>query len=221
LNLTYCNIPADITGRVGLRLVDPGNIVHATDTNPMLVITQVQPISAIFTVTEGDLPRVLRKIAAGQHLPAEAWDSKNTMKIGTGTLETVDNQIDPTTGTLRLRAIFDNSQNQLFPNQFVNIRLLLEEKGGVTLVNRAVIQRTSSTVYAYVVKDDRTVTVRQVTEGVTEGEDTEITSGLDPGDVVVMTGVDKLAEGTPVTVQMADEGSGGKSAGGKSGGKKK
>jgi len=212
LNLTYCNISADITGRVGLRLVDPGNIVHATDTNPMLVITQVQPISAIFTVTEGDLPRVLRKIAAGQHLPAEAWDSKNTMKIGTGTLETVDNQIDPTTGTL-LRAIFDNSQNQFFPNQFVNIRLLLEEKGGVTLVNRAVIQRTSSTVYAYVVKDDRTVTVRQVTEGVTEGEDTEITSGLDPGDVVVMTGVDKLAEGTPVTVQMADEGSGGKSGG--------
>jgi multidrug efflux system membrane fusion protein len=221
LNLTYCNISADITGRVGLRLVDPGNIVHATDTNPMLVITQVQPISAIFTVTEGNLPRVLRKIAAGQHLSAEAWDTANTMKIGTGTLETVDNQIDPTTGTLRLRAIFDNSANQLFPNQFVNIRLLLEEKGGVTLVNRAVIQRTSSTVYAYVVKDDRTVTVRQVTEGTTEGEDTEITSGLDPGDVVVMTGVDKLQEGTPVAVEMADEGRGGKAGGSKSGGKKK
>lgn len=220
LNLTYCNITADITGRVGLRLVDPGNIVHATDTNGMLVITQVEPISAIFTVTEGDLPRVLRKIAAGQHLSAEAWDTANTMKIGTGTLETVDNQIDPATGTLRLRAIFDNSANQLFPNQFVNIRLLLEEKGGITLVNRAVIQRTTSTIYTYVVKDDNTVTVRQVTEGVTEGENTEITSGLEPGDVVVMTGVDKLNEGTAVTVQLADE-AGGKPAGGKAGGKKK
>jgi len=221
LNLTYCNISADITGRVGLRLVDPGNIVHASDANPMMVITQVQPISAIFTVTEGKLQRVLQKIAAGQHLPAEAWDSEGTMKIGTGTLETVDNQIDPMTGTLRLRAIFDNSRNQLFPNQFVNIRLLLEEKVGVTLVNSAVIQRTTSTKYAYVVKEDHTATVRQITEGVTEGENTEIASGLDPGDVVVMTGVDKLQEGTPVTVEMADEGGGGKSAGGKSGGKKK
>lgn len=212
LNLVYCNIHAEITGRVGLRLVDPGNIVHATDTNGMLVITQIQPISVIFTVAEDDLPVVLRKIAAGQHLQAEAWDRGKTTRIAVGTLETVDNQIDPTTGSLRLRANYDNSDNQLFPNQFVNIRLLVQEKSGVTLVNSAVIQR-ANTIYAYVVKDDHTVTVRQIATGVTEGDNTEITSGLEPGDVAVMTGVDKLQEGTPVTVQMADEG--------KSGGKQK
>jgi multidrug efflux system membrane fusion protein len=223
LNLVYCNITASITGRVGLRLVDPGNIVHATDTNPMLVITQIQPISAIFTVAEDDLPRVLRKLAAGEHLQVEAYDRAgpvNGVKLGTGTLETVDNQIDPTTGTLRLRANFDNSNNLLFPNQFVNLRLLLEEKGGVVLVNSAVIQRYNN-IFVWVVKEDRTVTARTVTLGVTEGDNTEITSGLEPGDVVVMTGVDKLAEGAPVTVAMADEASGGKSGAGKSGGKKK
>jgi multidrug efflux system membrane fusion protein len=215
LNLVYCNITASITGRVGLRLVDPGNLVHATDTNPMLVITQIQPISAIFTVAEDDLPRVLRKLAAGQHLQVEAYDRGSVTKLGIGTLETVDNQIDPTTGTLRLRANFDNSDNLLFPNQFVNLRLLLEEKGGVVLVNSAVIQRYNN-IFIWVIKDDKTVTARTVTLGVTEGENTEITSGLQAGDVAVMTGVDKLAEGTPVSMAMADE-----AGGGKSGGKKK
>jgi membrane fusion protein, multidrug efflux system len=132
----------------------------------------------------------------------------------------VDNQIDPTTGTLRLRANFDNSDNQLFPNQFVNLRLLLEEKGGVVLVNTAVIQRYNN-IFVWVVKDDHTVTAKTVTLGVTEGDNTEITSGLDAGDVVVMTGVDKLAEGVPVTVAMADDAGGAKSGAGKSGGKKK
>jgi multidrug efflux system membrane fusion protein len=223
LNLVYCKITAPITGRVGLRLVDPGNIVHAADTNPMLVITQVQPISAIFTVAEDDLPRVLRKLAAGQHLPVDAYDRGGVTKIGTGSLTTVDNQIDPTTGTLRLRATFDNSNNQLFPNQFVNLRLLLEEKTGAILVNNAVIQRTTSTTYVYVVKDDKTVTVRPITVGISEGDYTEIPSGLQAGDVVVMTGVDKLAEGTPVTVAFADENGNGKpgQSGAKSGGKKK
>ena len=218
LNLVYCHITASIGGRVGLRLVDPGNIVHATDTNPMLVITQVQPISAIFTVAEDDLPRVLRKLAAGQHLQVEAYDRAgpvNGAKLGTGTLETVDNQIDPTTGTLRFRANFDNSNNLLFPNQFVNLRLLLEEKTGVVLVNSAVIQRYNN-IFVWVVTENKTVTARTVTLGVTEGDYTEITSGLEPGDVVVMTGVDKLTEGAPVTVAMADQ-----TPNGKSGGKKK
>jgi multidrug efflux system membrane fusion protein len=216
LNLVYCHITASIGGRVGLRLVDPGNIVHATDTNPMLVITEVQTISVIFTVAEDDLGRILRKIAAGQHLQVDAYerDGFNT-KIGAGTLATVDNQIDPTTGSLRLRANFDNSNNQLFPNQFVNLRLLLEEKTGVVLVNSAVIQRYNN-IFVWVVKDDKTVTARTVTLGITEGDYTEITGGLEPGDVAVMTGVDKLAEGVPVTVAMADQ-----NASGKSGGKKK
>ncbi|HYW41548.1 MAG TPA: MdtA/MuxA family multidrug efflux RND transporter periplasmic adaptor subunit [Bryobacteraceae bacterium] len=213
LNLVYCSIKAPITGRVGLRLVDPGNIVHATDTNGLVVITQIQPISVIFTVPEDELPVVLRKLAAGQHLRTDAYDRTNTTRIGTGTLVTVDNQIDPTTGSLRLRADFDNSANQLFPNQFVNVRLLVEEKRGVTLVASAVIQRTTSSTYVYAVKDDRTVSVRQITQGVTEGDSTEITSGLAPGDVLVMTGVDKLQEGTPVTVQMSDEQPGGRSGG--------
>ena len=222
LNLLYCNITAPITGRVGLRLVDPGNIVHAADTNGLLVITQIDPISVIFTVAEDDLPAVLRKLAAHQHLLTEAWDRGNTNKIGTGTLETVDNQIDPSTGSLRLRATFDNSANQLFPNQFVNVRLLVEERTGVVLVPTAVIQRTTNSTYVYVVEDDHKVTIKQVTLGVTEGDSTEITSGVNAGDVLVMTGVDKLAEGTPVTVQIAGEQQGGAGTkGGKGGGKKK
>jgi multidrug efflux system membrane fusion protein len=216
LDLVYCSIRAPITGKVGLRLVDPGNIVHATDANGLVVITQIQPISVIFTVAEDDLPVVLRKLAAGQHLSAEAYDRSNTTRIGAGTLTTVDNQIDPTTGSLRLRANFDNSAGQLFPNQFVNVRLLVEEKHGVTLAPSAVIQRTTNSTYVWVVKDDHTVSVRQIAEGVVEGDNTEVTSGIAPGDALVMTGVDKLSEGSPVAVQMADD-----QAGGKSGGKRK
>ena len=204
LNLVYSKITAPITGRVGLRLVDPGNIVHAADTNGLLVITQIDPISVIFTVAEDDLPVVLRKLAAGQHLHTDAYDRDNVTKIGSGTLATVDNQIDPTTGSLRLRSNFDNKSNLLFPNQFVNVRLLVEEKAGVVLVPSAVIQRTTNSTYVYVVKDDKTVTVRQVQVGTTEGNDTQITSGVSSGDVLVMTGVDKLEEGTKVTVAMED-----------------
>jgi membrane fusion protein, multidrug efflux system len=230
VNLVYCDIRSPITGRIGLRLVDPGNIVLAASTSGLLVITQVQPISVIFTLAEDDLEVVLRKLAAGQHLSAYAYDRANIAKIGTGTLVTVDNQIDPTTGSLRLRADFDNSKNLLFPNQFVNVRLLVEEKRGVTLVPTAVIQRTTSTVYVYVVKSDQTVTVRQIMLGVTEGDNTEVTSGLAPGDIVVMTGTDQLQEGSHVTVQMADQPANGQSAPAagqpapakaKSGGKKK
>lgn len=222
LNLVYAKITSPITGRVGLRLVDPGNIVHATDTNGLLVITQTDPISVIFTVAEDDLQVVLRKLAAGEHLRAEAWDRDDQLKIGSGTLATVDNQIDPTTGSLRLRANFENKSNLLFPNQFVNVRLLVQQKSGVTLVPTAVLQRNTNTTYVYLVKDDKTVTVRQVQVGTTEGSDTEITSGLNPGDILVMTGVDKLEEGSKVTVELAnDQGGSGPAVKAKSGGRKK
>lgn len=205
LNITYCHIDAPITGSLGLRLVDPGNIVHASDANALLVITQVQPISVIFTMVEDQLPTVLQKLRAGQRLEVDAYDREMKNKIAQGWLATVDNQIDPTTGTVRLRATFDNRDNALFPNQFVNARLLVEEKRGVTLAPSAVIQRGSQSTYVYVVKPDSTVTVHQIAVGTTEGDDTEVTSGISPGDVLVMTGVDKLQEGSKVTVHFADE----------------
>ncbi len=205
LNLVYCHITAPITGRIGLRLVDPGNIVHAADTNGLLVITQIQPISIIFTLAEDQLPEMLQKWRAGEKLRVDAYDRAGNKRIAQGTLATVDNQIDQTTGTLRLRANFDNADNALFPNQFVNARLLVKMKHNVTLVSTATIQRNSQMTYVWVMKPDSTVTVRQVTVGTVEGDDAEITSGLSPGDLAVMTGVDKLQEGGKVNAQVASQ----------------
>jgi multidrug efflux system membrane fusion protein len=202
LNLVYCHIAAPITGRIGLRLVDPGNIVHATDTNALLVITQLEPISVIFTIAEDQLPVVLQKTRAGQRLKVEAYNRDWKTRLATGWLTTLDNQIDQTTGTLKLRATFDNRDNALFPNQFVNVRLLVEEKHGVTLLPTAAVQRNSQMTYVYVIKPDSTVTVRPIGVGTTEGDQSEITSGLSPGEVAVMTGVDKLQEGSKVTTHM-------------------
>jgi membrane fusion protein, multidrug efflux system len=204
LNLVYCKITAPITGKVGLRLVDPGNIVHASDANGLVVITQMEPISVLFTVAEDELPVVLQKMRT-QTLPAGAWDREMKQRIAQGTLTTVDNQIDQTTGTVRLRATFDNKNDELFPNQFVNVRLLVEERRGVVLLPSAAIQRSSNSTFVYVIKADSTVTVRNIMVGTTEGDNSEITSGLMPGELVVLTGVDKLQEGTPVDAQIPGE----------------
>jgi membrane fusion protein, multidrug efflux system len=205
LNLTYSRITSPITGQIGLRLVDPGNIVHAADPNGLVVITQMEPTSVLFTISQDQLPAVLQKMRAGQQLSVEAYDRDMKRKIATGTLTTVDNEIDQTTGTVRLRANFENTDHALFPSQFVNARLLVERKRGIVLLPNAAIQRTSSTAFVYLVKPDSTVTVRNITTGTSEGENTEITSGLAPGDVVVMTGVDKLEEGSKVQVQLPGE----------------
>jgi multidrug efflux system membrane fusion protein len=202
VNLAYCKITAPVTGRVGLRLVDRGNIVNATDTTGLLVITQMDPISAIFTISEDQLQVVLKKMAAGQTLEVDAYDRAAKTKLAQGSLTTLDNQIDPTTGTLKLRATFQNAKGTLFPNQFVNARLLVQIKHGVSLVPTAAVQRNSQATYVYVVKADSTVTVRPITIGTTEGDDSEVASGLTPGEVVVMTGVDKLQEGSKVNAQI-------------------
>jgi multidrug efflux system membrane fusion protein len=202
LNLVYCNITAPITGRIGLRLVDPGNFVQASSTNPLLVITQIEPISVIFTISEDQVPIVAQKFRAGQAMPVTAYDRNLTTKIATGKLETMDNQIDQTTGTLRLRAVFDNKDHVLFPNQFVNAQLLVDDKHGVTLVPNAGIQRNGTNTFVYLVKPDGAATIRQVTIGTGNSRETEVVSGLQPGDVVVTMGVDKLQEGSKVQAQI-------------------
>jgi multidrug efflux system membrane fusion protein len=205
LDLVYCHITAPITGRVGLRLVDPGNYVTPGDATGLVVITQIEPISVIFTLPEDQLPAVEQRLAAGARLKVEAFDREMKTKIAEGYLATMDNQIDPTTGTVKMRANFDNRDGKLFPNQFVNARVLVQEKQSVPLIATAAVQRNSQITYVYLVKPDSTVTVRNITIGTTEGEDAEVTSGLEPGDVVVMTGVDKLQEGSKVRVTMSGE----------------
>lgn len=204
LNVAFCNITSPITGIVGLRLVDPGNIVHASDTNGMIVVAQDQPISAIFTISEDQLPPLLPKIRAQQHLPVQAWDREMKNKLAEGEFSNIDNEIDQTTGTVKIRATFANEKRTLFPNQFVNARLLLQEKNSVTLLSSAAIQRNTNNTYVFLVKPDNTVTIRNITIGTTEGDQSEITSGLAPGDKVVMTGVDKLQEGSKVNPSMND-----------------
>jgi membrane fusion protein, multidrug efflux system len=205
LQLVYSRITAPISGRIGLRLVDPGNMVRANDSNGLLVITQLKPISVVFTIPEDNLPSVLGRMNAGHQLTVDAFDREQKVKLATGTLLTVDNQIDPSTGTVRLKAVFPNEDGALFPNQFVNARLLLEVKHGATLVPSAAVQRGAKGTFVYVVKEDRTVTVRPVTVGVAQGDDASISSGLAPDEVVVVDGTEKLREGTKVEVRDRSE----------------
>jgi len=205
LQLIYSRITAPISGRVGLRLVDPGNMVRANDTNGLLVITQLTPITVIFTIPEDNLPAVLERLKAGQQLTVDAFDREQKKKLASGTLLTVDNQIDPNTGTVRLKAVFPNEDSALFPNQFVNARLLLEVKHGVTIVSSAAIQRGTKGTFVYVVNDDRTVAVRTVAIGTTHGEEASISSGLAPNELVVVDGTEKLREGSKVDVRNQND----------------
>jgi membrane fusion protein, multidrug efflux system len=203
LQLTYSRITAPISGRIGLRVVDEGNMVQANDSNSLAVITQLQPIAMLFSIPQDDLPPVLKRMQSGQKLVVEAYNRDLKQKLASGTLLTVDNQIDPNTGTVRCKAVFPNEDNALFPNQFVNARLLVDTKQGAVIVPTAAIQRSPQSAFVYVVKDDGTVESRNVMVGLGEGDDVSIENGLSPGEVVVVEGVDRLQQGTRVTARMA------------------
>ncbi len=198
VNVIYTHITAPVTGRIGLRLVDPGNIVQTTDTTGIAVITQLEPMTVIFTLPEDSLPPVLDKLQAGARLLVDAYNREQTKKLATGVLLTVDNQINVTSGTVQLRAQFPNKDHGLFPNQFVNASLLLNTLRGATLVPTAAIQTGPTGSFVYVVTANQTATVRQVQLGPSEADNTAIDKGLSPGERVVVEGMERLREGSRV-----------------------
>ena len=198
LQITYARVTAPIGGRVGLRQVDPGNIVHASDSNGLVTITQVQPITVIYPVPEDNVPRIVKRMQGGQEVAVEAFDRSGKNKLATGHLLTLDNQIDTTTGTVKLRAEFPNQDAALFPNQFVNVRMAVETRQDVTLVPTAAVQRGAPGTFVFLVKEDQSVTMTPVKLGAVEGENTEVQSGLEPGNLVVVDGADKLRDGSKV-----------------------
>jgi multidrug efflux system membrane fusion protein len=200
LNLVYCHIKSPIEGRVGLRLVDPGNMVHASDQNGLLVVTQLQPIAVLFTLPEDNLSMVTQHMH-GRSLEVQAWNRDDTQQVASGRLETIDNQIDPNTGTFKLKAVFDNRDNALYPNQFVNARIQVRvEKNALTLP-AAAIQRGQQGTYVYVVKQDKTAESRPVQVAFTEGTLTVVKGGLNPGELVVTDGQERLQPGGKVEPQ--------------------
>jgi multidrug efflux system membrane fusion protein len=200
VNLAYTQITSPIDGRVGLRLVDPGNIVQANGTNALLVVTQLQPITVVFSVAEDYLPQIQQHLVHGQRMPVDAFDRDQNKKIASGSLLTLDNQIDTTTGTVKLKAVFDNKDFALFPNQFVNARLLVDTQRGVTVIPTAAIQRNAQGAFVYVVSSGQTATMHPVTLGTTDGNITAV-QGVNPGNVVVVSGFDKLQDGAKVIVR--------------------
>jgi multidrug efflux system membrane fusion protein len=195
LQLVYCRITSPVSGRVGLRLVDPGNIVHATDTTGLLVITQLQPITVVFSVAEDYLPQIQQQLTLGHRLAVDAFDRAKQKRIAAGELLTFDNQIDTTTGTVKLKAVFPNDDGALFPNQFVNARLLVDVHQGATLVPAAAVQRNTQGAFVYLVKPDHTVAIQAVSVGTVDGDVAEIVKGLEPGAVIAVDNFDKLQEG--------------------------
>jgi multidrug efflux system membrane fusion protein len=228
VNLAYTKIVSPLDGRVGLRQVDQGNYVTPGDTNGLVVITQLKPISVLFTIPEDNLQAISKRLQNGASLPTTALNRSGTTTLATGTLTTFDSQIDPTTGTIKLRAEFPNENEQLYPNQFVNIRLLLDTHKDVVTMSTSGIQRGVPGTFVYLVQDDSTVTVRPVKLGITDGDRVEVLSGVQPGDRIVIDGADKLREGAKVIVRAegdannppaAARGQGGDKAGG--GGKRR
>lgn len=197
LSITYCHITAPFNGRVGLRQVDPGNIVHASDTNPMLILTQLQPIAVIFTLPEDVLPRVAQQMRRGT-LEVDAFSRDDQTKIASGKLVTIDNQIDPTTGTAKLKAVFDNRDDKLWPNQFVNADLLLETRKNSTVIPTAAVLRGPEGTFVYAVNPDKTVQDKAVKVALTQGDTTVIAEGINPGETVVTDGQDKLQRGSRI-----------------------
>jgi multidrug efflux system membrane fusion protein len=203
VQVDYCHITAPITGRVGLRLVDPGNVVQANSTTTLAVITQIQPITVVFTIPEDDLGQVTTRIRQGAKLPVDAYNRTDTTKIDSGLLLTLDNQVDTTTGTVKGRATFANKTSSLFPNQFVNTRLLVNTLRGVTLIPSSTIQHNGTTAFVYVIQSDgkgeEKALERQVKTLDTDGTTTAV-QGVNPGDVLANSSFDKLAPNATVKI---------------------
>ena len=203
LQLAYSKVTAPISGRIGLRLVDPGNIVRSGDQNGLVVITQLQPVAVLFTVPQDLLPSVMKRIQSGEEISVEAWDREQRTKLADGRLASADNQVDPQTGTVKLKAQFENADGGLFPNQFVNARMKLDTLRDVVIVPSAAVQRGAQGMFVYVVKPDNTVELRTVTLGPLDGQRQAINNGLRAGETVVTDGVDRLRPGAQVEVAAA------------------
>lgn len=200
VDLVYCSIKSPIDGRVGLRLVDPGNYVQTSDTTGIAVINTINPITVIFTIPEDNVPQVLQRISAKIPIDVKAYNREQTQLLATGTLITIDNQIDPTTGTVKLRAQFPNGNDILFPDQFVNVQMLVDTLHNAIVVPTAAVQVGSQGPYVFLLNTDSTVSVKPITVGITSGDNTVVTAGLTPREIIVVQGEDKLSDGSTVTV---------------------
>jgi len=208
LNITYCHIVSPISGRVGLQQVNVGNYVTPAEPNGLVVVTELEPITVVFTLPEDNIPPLLKRLQSGATLPVTAWDRTNTRQLARGTLQSIDSQIDTTTGTIRLKALFPNDDGTLFPQQFVNADLLLDTLHGATLIPQAGVQRGAPGTFVYVVNTDQTVSVRKVVLGPGDPNNVAVTAGLNPGDTLVVDGADKLKDGAKVLLSQRGAGPG-------------
>jgi multidrug efflux system membrane fusion protein len=209
LNLTYCHVTAPVPGRVGLRQVDQGNYVTPGDANGLVLLTEVKPITVIFTLPEDNIPEVIKRVRSGAKIPVDAYNRDNTAKLATGSLSTIDNTVDPTTGTFKLRAIFPNDDEALFPNQFVNVSMLIDVDRGATVIPTSAIERGQQGSFVYLVGADNKVSAKTVTLGDSEGERQAVLSGISVGDKVVVDGADRLKDGMEVVPSFGARGGAG------------